>query len=62
MEGKNAKWVNLFHVLVVAPLLAYIGYRSFRNLHIQGWLAVLLLFLSVGVLGYHGYKFYQRVK
>lgn len=46
----NSVWVNLIHVLFVAPLLIYIGYRQKDTLRF----AYELLFMSgFAVLGYH---------
>ena len=43
-------WVNLIHILLVAPLLLYIGYhkKDTQRLYYE-----LLLLLSFGMVGYH---------
>jgi len=45
-------WVNLIHILLVGPLLIYIGYNAenTRRLYFE-----LLLMLGFASIGYHGY-------
>ena len=49
--GKSI-WVNLIHILLVAPLLIYIGYnnKTTARLYFE-----LLLMLGFAAIGYHGY-------
>lgn len=50
MFKSNSVWVNLIHVLFVAPLLIYIGYRQKETLRF----AYELLFMGgFAVVGYH---------
>ena len=49
--GKNP-WVNLIHILIVGPLLIYIGYN---NKATQRPAYELLLMLGFAAIGYHGY-------
>lgn len=49
--GKNA-WVNFIHILLVAPLLIYIGYF---NTTTPRFCYELLLMLGFAAIGYHGY-------
>lgn len=49
--GKNP-WVNLFHILAVAPLLIYIGYNARAT---PRYMYEFLLMLGFAAIGYHGY-------
>lgn len=49
-QGKGY-WVNLIHILLVGPLLIYIGYNGkTARLYFE-----LLLMLGFASIGYHGY-------
>ena len=50
-QNKNP-WVNLIHILLVAPLLIYIGYYQGKTERLYFELLLLLGFSS---LGYHAY-------
>jgi Na+-transporting methylmalonyl-CoA/oxaloacetate decarboxylase beta subunit len=50
-SGKNP-WVNLIHILIVGPLLIYIGYN---NKATPRPAYELLLMLGFAAIGYHGY-------
>jgi Na+-transporting methylmalonyl-CoA/oxaloacetate decarboxylase beta subunit len=49
--GKNP-WVNLFHILVVAPLLIFMGYNKQNT---PRYAYEFLLMLGFAAIGYHGY-------
>jgi hypothetical protein len=49
--GKNP-WVNLIHILIVGPLLIYIGYNKQLT---PRYAYELLLMLGFAAVGYHGY-------
>jgi hypothetical protein len=49
--GKNP-WVNLIHILIVGPLLIYIGYNKQLT---PRYAYELLLMLGFAAIGYHGY-------
>jgi Na+-transporting methylmalonyl-CoA/oxaloacetate decarboxylase beta subunit len=49
--GKNP-WVNLIHILIVGPLLIYIGYNN-KTTPTAAY--ELLLMLGFAAIGYHGY-------
>lgn len=49
--GKNA-WVNLFHVLIVAPLLIYIGYNKQDT---PRYFYEFIFMLAFAAIGYHAY-------
>jgi hypothetical protein len=53
------KKINLFHAFVVAPLLAYIGYKGAQT---PSWLFGVLLMLGLLVHFYHLYKFFDLSK
>jgi len=45
-------WVNLFHILIVGPILVYIGYNREKTERLY---YELLLMLGFAAIGYHGY-------
>jgi hypothetical protein len=49
--GKNP-WVNWIHILLVGPLLIYIGYNNKNTPRLY---YELLLMLGFAAIGYHGY-------
>ena len=51
MSGKNA-WVNLFHIIIVAPLLIYIGYNKKET---PRYFYEFIFMLAFAAIGYHGY-------
>lgn len=54
-SGKNP-WVNFIHILLVGPLLIYIGYNkeNTKRLYFE-----LLLMLGFAAIGYHGYYLFD---
>lgn len=60
MELNESKYVNLLHILVVAPLLIWIGYKLNTNIdihiNINNIEKTLILLIGLGVIGFHGYK------
>jgi len=52
MKLDKPYWVNLIHILIVGPLLVYIGYNreSTNRRYFE-----LLLMLGFASIGYHGY-------
>jgi hypothetical protein len=51
--------VYLFHVLLVTPILGYVGVQGMRGkLNGRDWYVVLLV-LALAVLVYHGYRFFK---
>ena len=57
IQHKKSYWVNLIHILVVGPLLIYIGYfgEDTARMYFE-----MLLMLSFAVVGYHGYYLLQN--
>jgi Na+-transporting methylmalonyl-CoA/oxaloacetate decarboxylase beta subunit len=51
IKGKGY-WVNLIHILLVGPLLIYIGYNREKTARLYFELLLMLGFASIG---YHGY-------
>ena len=51
IQGKNA-WVNIFHVLIVAPLLIYSGLEKEKT---PRFIYELIFMLAFAAIGYHGY-------
>lgn len=51
IKGLNY-WVNLIHILLVGPLLIYIGYHGEKTARLY---FELLLMLGFAAIGYHGY-------
>lgn len=54
-ENKSL-WVNLIHILLVAPLLIYIGYNGTKTARLY---YELLLMLGFAAIGYHGYYLFK---
>ena len=52
MKQGKGYWVNLIHILLVGPLLVYIGYNGEKT---QRLYFELLLMLGFAAIGYHGY-------
>ena len=49
-------WVNLIHILMVGPLLVYIGFNKDQTKRLYFELLLMLGFASIG---YHGYYLFQ---
>lgn len=52
MKLGKGYWVNLIHILLVGPVLVYIGYNGEKT---QRLYFELLLMLGFAAIGYHGY-------
>ena len=52
------KLLNLFHILIVAPLFIYIGLKRDK---INNWLYTLIMYLGIIVLLFHSYKVYSKL-
>lgn len=52
MKQGKGYWVNLIHILLVGPLLLYIGYNGEKTARLY---FELLLMLGFAAIGYHGY-------
>jgi glucose uptake protein GlcU len=50
--GSSALWINLIHVLFVAPLLLFIGYKGKDT---PRYAYELLALIAFAALGYHAY-------
>ena len=50
--NKKNPWVSLIHILIVGPLLIYIGYNKEKT---PRWAYEILLMLGFAAIGYHGY-------
>ena len=58
-NGAPGYKINLFHVLVIAPLLIYIGYRQPDA---TDFVYQLLLMATFAVVGYHAYYLFADQK
>ena len=58
LAGSTFAWVNLFHVLIVAPLLIYIGYNGKKTPRAA---YELLAMAGFAALGYHIYSILMAV-
>ena len=47
---------NLFHILIVVPILAYIGYHGANT---PSTIFVMLMVTGLAVMIYHGYRYIQ---
>jgi hypothetical protein len=52
-------WVNIIHVLFIAPLMIYIGSQAYDT---PRWAFEVLAMLGFGALGYHIYSIIQTVQ
>jgi len=52
-------YIPTLHIIVVAPLLAYIGYNVYNKEDMKPDFGLLLMLLAVVILVYHSYKFYK---
>lgn len=52
IQHKHSYWVNLIHILIVGPLLIYIGYFAEKT---ERRYFEILLMMAFAVIGYHGY-------
>ena len=52
MKLGKGYWVNLIHILLVGPLLVYIGYNREKTARLY---FELLIMLGFAAIGYHGY-------
>ena len=52
MKQGRGYWLNLIHILLVGPLLVYIGYNGEKTARLYFELLLMLGFASIG---YHGY-------
>ena len=56
MKLGKSYWVNLIHILLVGPLLIYIGYNREKTSRLY---FELLLMLGFATIGYHGYYLFE---
>ena len=57
-QHKKSPWVNLIHILLVGPLLIYIGYNreDTERMYFE-----FLLMVCFAVIGYHGFYLVQDI-
>lgn len=55
-DGKNP-WINYIHIIIVGPLLIYIGIN--REKTARYWFEILLM-LAFASIGYHGYYLFNE--
>ena len=56
MKLNKPYWVNLIHIILIGPLLVYIGYN---NQDTSRRYFEMLLMLGFASIGYHGYYLFQ---
>ena len=56
IQHKKGFWVNLIHIILVGPLLVYIGYTGEKT---SRKFFELLLMLGFAAIGYHLYYLFQ---
>ena len=49
---------GLFHVLLAAPFLIYVGIQGTK---VPSWVYGVLALLIVGMVGYHGFRAFQKL-
>lgn len=52
LKSRKIPWINLFHLIIVAPLLIYIGINEKNTPY---YYFEFLLMLGFASIGYHGY-------
>jgi lipoprotein signal peptidase len=55
MQGKGY-WVSLIHILLVGPLLVFIGYNAEKTSRLY---FELLMMLGFAAIGYHGFYLFN---
>jgi membrane-bound metal-dependent hydrolase YbcI (DUF457 family) len=53
------KKINLFHLLAVAPFLAYIGYNNIQGNKLDEKFYYAMVVIAILVFVYHGYRLSQ---
>ena len=58
VQSEKIPWVNLIHILLIGPLLIYIGYNreDTERMYFE-----FMLMLGFAVIGYHGFYLVQDV-
>ena len=57
IKAKESIWVSLIHIILVGPLLLYIGYNKEKT---ERRFFELLLMLGFASIGYHGYYLFTN--
>jgi hypothetical protein len=55
IKNKMSPWVNLFHIIVIAPLIIFIGYNGRIGINIKRYYFEFLIMLGFSAIGYHLY-------
>jgi hypothetical protein len=50
-------WFNIIHILLIGPILMYIGYQKNKT---PNYVFELILMLAFASIGYHGYYLYKE--
>lgn len=58
LQTKKTVWINLLHILIIGPLMAYIGYYGAET---ERKYFEIMLMLGFAVIGYHGYYFLVNI-
>lgn len=59
MEFDNHFWLSIFHLVLVVPLLLYIGYTRANT---PQWLYTVAFIIGWIILVYHGFKLVVRLR
>ncbi len=51
--------INLFHIVFVVSLLAYLGIQIFNQQKIDKNVGAFLIVLAIAIFLYHAYRFYS---
>jgi hypothetical protein len=49
---------GIFHVLIAAPFLIYVGIQGTK---VPTWMYGLIAALAIGMVGYHGFRAFQKI-
>jgi ABC-type transport system involved in cytochrome c biogenesis permease subunit len=58
IKNNKSPWINLFHIIVVAPLLIIIGYNGIET---SRPFFEFLIMIGIAAIGYNAFYFYQEV-
>ncbi len=50
------QWISLLHIVVIAPFLAYIAYKGYKDEEVSKTTYILLFLLAAWAFFYHIYK------
>jgi len=52
--------VYIFHILIIGPLLVYLGYANIKNIKVSPRVYEIIIVLGIATALYHGYLAFLR--